>query len=723
MYVRTRQSADCGSDHQLLVANIKLKLKARKKENPPVRYDVEEIPQQYSVLVRNKFQVLLTEMDEDRTPNELWDEMKEAVISSAKETIPRKKKKKQPWISKTTLDLADKRQEAKKKGDYQEWKKQQKEVSKSVRTDQRNFVERKCDEIEKARNDSRKVFSLVKELTQKSSTRSDVINDRTGNTLTESADIKNRWAEYCTDLYQDDPQETSSSSSNREEEQEPPPLLGEVRQAMSEINDGKSPGIDQIPSELWKASGDEGVQVMWKLCVKIWRDGQWPTDWGRAVFIPLPKKGNIKECSNHRTISLICHASKILLKIINNRMKRKLENEIAEEQAGFRAGRGTRDHIVNIRNIIEKCRGHATPLYLCFIDYSKAFDCVSHKELWNIMRDMGFPTHVVELISKLYEDQESAVRTSRGDTDWFEIGRGVRQGCILSPQLFNLYAEAIMREALEDFPGGVKIGGRRITNLRYADDTTLVCGSKKELLDLLKAVKSASERRGLLLNTKKTKIMVIDDDRKDQDEGFVLDGNNIDEVESFEFLGSVINTKGDCSQEIKRRLAMAKSVVHKLTKLWKSRLPISLKLRLLKSTAFAVASYGSESWTMKSVDRKKVDSFELWCYRRVLRIPWTHRKTNQWVLEQLGVKKSLRADMICRKLTYFGHIMRHNSFEKNIIEGMMENKRRRGRPAASWLNDMKDISGTNVTMATRIAADRTRWRALVETTPVYVYTM
>ena len=161
---------------------------------------------------------------------------------------------------------------------------------------------------------------------------------------------------------------------------------------MKEIRNGKSPGFDDIPAELWKAAGEDGIKVMWKLCNKIWRKVEWPTDWERAVFIPIPKKGNIKECSNHRTISLISHASKILLKIINNRLKQKLESEIAEEQAGFRAGRGTRDHIVNIRNIIEKCRGHSEPLYLCFIDYSKTFDCVCHQKLWNTKREMVFPT-------------------------------------------------------------------------------------------------------------------------------------------------------------------------------------------------------------------------------------------------------------------------------------------------------------------------------------------
>ncbi|XP_072020234.1 uncharacterized protein [Amphiura filiformis] len=185
--------------------------------------------------------------------------------------------------------------------------------------------------------------------------------------------------------------------------------------------------------------------------------------------------------------------------------------------------------------------------------------------------------------------------------------------------------------------------------------------------------------------------MIVDAGRNKTDANFSLDGDFIEEVESFEFLGSIINTKSDCTQEIKRRLAIARGVVSNLTKLWKSKLPSSLKVRLLKSTAFAVASYGSESWTMKLSDRKRLDSFELWCYRRILRIPWTARKTNEWVLQELGVQKTLRADIISRKLSYFGHITRHHCLQKTIVQGMVEGKRKRGRPAASWLNDINEM--------------------------------
>ena len=138
------------------------------------------------------------------------------------------------------------------------------------------------------------------------------------------------------------------------------------------------------------------------------------------------------------------------------------------------------------------------------------------------MKKMGFPCHLVELIHSLYQNQQSAVRTSGGDTEWFEMGRGVRQGCILSPNLSNIYLEDMMREDLEGFNGGVKFGGTKITNLRYADDITLICNSRHELLDLIRRIKDASEKNGLLLNTKKTMTMVVDRNRTKED--FTVDG-------------------------------------------------------------------------------------------------------------------------------------------------------------------------------------------------------
>ena len=159
----------------------------------------------------------------------------------------------------------------------------------------------------------------------------------------------------------------------------------------------------------------------------------------------VPKKGNSKECSNYCTIALISHASKEMLKILQARLQQCMNHELSDVQAGFRKGRATRDQIANIRWIIEKARELQKNIYFCFIVYAKTLDCVDHNKLWKILKEMGIPDHLTCLLRNLYAGQEAAVRTGHGTTECFQIGKGVHQGCILSPCLFNLYAEYIMR--------------------------------------------------------------------------------------------------------------------------------------------------------------------------------------------------------------------------------------------------------------------------------------
>ena len=195
-----------------------------------------------------------------------------------------------------------------------------------------------------------------------------------------------------------------------------------------------------------------------------------------------------------------------MLKILQARLQQYLNHELPDVQAGFRKGRRTRDQIANICWIIEKAREFQKNIYFCFIDYAKTFDCLDHNKLWNILKEMGIPDHLTCLLRNLYAGQEATVRTGHETTDWFQIGKGARQGCILSPCLFNLYAEYIMRNAeLEEAQAGIKIAKGNITNLRYADDNTLMAESE-ELKSLLK-VKEESEKVGLKLNIQKTKIM------------------------------------------------------------------------------------------------------------------------------------------------------------------------------------------------------------------------
>ena len=268
-------------------------------------------------------------------------------------------------------------------------------------------------------------------------------------------------------------------------------------------------------------------------------------------------------------------------------------------QAGFRKGRGTRDQTANIRWIMEKAREFQKNIYFCLIDYAKAFDCVDHNKLWKILKDMGIPDHLTCPLRNLYAGQETTGRIGHETTDWFQIGKGVRQGCVLSPCLFSLYAKYIMRNAgLEETQAGIKIAGRNINNLTYADDSTLMVESEEELKSFLVKVKVESEKVDLKLNIQKTKVMASSPITSCQTDG--------ETVTSFIFLGSKISADGDCSHEIKRCLFLGRKAMTTLDSILKSRnITLPTKVHLVKAMGFPVVMYGCESWTIKKAKHKK----------------------------------------------------------------------------------------------------------------------
>ena len=245
---------------------------------------------------------------------------------------------------------------------------------------------------------------------------------------------------------------------------------------------------------------------------------------------------------------------------------------------------------------------------------------------------MGTPDHLTCLLINLYAGQEATVRTGHGTTDWFQIEKGVHQGCILSPCLFNLYVEYIMRNAgLQEARAGIKIAERNINNLRYADDTTLM---------------AESEKVGLKLNIKKTKIMASGPITLWQ-----IDGGKVETVSGFIFNGSKITADDDCSLEIKRCFLPGRKVITNLDSILKSRdNTLATKVRLVKAMVFPVVMCGCESWTIKKAECRRIDAFELWCWRRLVRVPWTARRSNQSNLKEISPGCSLEGLMLKLKL-------------------------------------------------------------------------
>ena len=291
--------------------------------------------------------------------------------------------------------------------------------------DKKAFLSDQCKEIEENNRmgKTRELFKKIKDTKGTFHAKMGSIKDRNGMDLTEAEDIKKRWQEYTEELYKKDLHDPDNHSGVITR-LEPGILECEVKWALESITKKKACGGDGIPVQLFQILKDDAVTVLHSICHQIWKTQQWPQAWERSVFIPTPKKGNTKEYSNYYTIALISHASKVMLKILQDRIQQYMNHELPDVQAGFRKGRGTRHQIANIHWIIEKARQFQKNIYFCFIDYAKPLTVLITIS-WKILKEMGIPDHLTCLLRNLYAGQEATVRTGHGTTDWFQIGKGI----------------------------------------------------------------------------------------------------------------------------------------------------------------------------------------------------------------------------------------------------------------------------------------------------------
>ena len=496
---------------------------------------------------------------------ELWTEVHDILQEAVIKTIPQKKKcKKAKWLPEEALQIAVKRREAKGKGEKERHTHLNAEFQRIARRDKKAFLSDQCKEIEENMGKTRELFKKIRDTKGTYYAKMGSIKDRNGMDLTEAEGIKKRWQED-TELYKEDLHEPNNHDSMIPHLKPDIPKC-KVKWALGSMTTNKAIGGDG-KAGLFQSLKDDAVKVLHSICQQIWKTQQWLQDWKRSVFIPIPKKGNAKDCTNYCTIALISHASKVMLKILQARFQQYINHELPDVKACFRKGRGTRDQIANILWFIKKAREFQKNIYFCFIDYAKAFDCVDHNKLWKILKEMGIPDHLTCLLRNLYAGQEATGRTGHGTTDWFQIKKGVCQGCILSPCLFNLYAEYIIRNTgLDEAQAKIKIARRNMNNLRYTDDTTLTAESEVKLKSPLMKVRKESEKVGLKRTIRKTKIMASGPIISWQ-----IDGKTMETVRDFIFGGSKITADGDSSHEIKRYLLLGRKVMTNLDSILESR--------------------------------------------------------------------------------------------------------------------------------------------------------
>ncbi|GFO09658.1 endonuclease-reverse transcriptase, partial [Plakobranchus ocellatus] len=457
---------------------------------------------------------------------------------------------------------------------------------------------------------------------------------------------------------------------------------------------------------------DFGIGKVTHLLNEIYDTGQIPTDLSKSIFIALPKKPGATESELHRTISLMSHITKILLKIIMLRIRNKIKPEIAEEQCGFVEDKGTSNAIYILRTSIECALEVQKDLYLCFIDYTKAFDRVRHDEILKQLKQLNIDGKDLRIIKTMYWEQTAAMRIENKTSTFQDIKRGV-QGCVLSPDLFSLYSEIIMRN-LENHPG-IKVGGQNINNLRYADNTVLIAENKEDLQKLLNIIEEESRKKGLELNSKKTEVMVINCKQESPKCDIFINEVKLKQTEKFKYLGTIISNDGKTNREISARTAQAKINFQKMkTILTNKHISIKMRKRALQCYIEPVLMYGCEAWTISKQIQNKLEATEMWFLRRMLRIPWTAKKTNERVLNEANNRRSLFKTIRKRQAIFLGHVMRRGNLEHLVTTGKFEGKRSRGRQREKIMDGLATWLGPG-TVSDILAAvkDRDLWRDMI----------
>ena len=721
---RVLNGIDVGSDHRMVMMTIKFRDSGKHQKNCPTpKFNpIDLMKKREDIRAEMLRNLESTELNLNNI-NTMEYQIAEILIKSAKSHIRRTRYKKHPWISDRTIAMAEERHRARKSKDNTRRNQISRMIDKQVKEDKNKWVLKQCEEIDSdiKANRTKQAYDAIKLLTTEKSQSSSAINDKNGNILVQPNKVLERWKEYCSNLYKiGRPIANPLHGKNIQHMviNHTAPTLSEVKAAVKSLKNNKSPGNDCVQGELIKMAPDQVIDAYHQLCVKIWESGEWPDRWCQSTVIPIHKKNSKLECNNYRTISLISHPSKILLKIILNRLQQNMKEIIEENQAGFQKGRGTVEQIFVINQIIEKFLEMDRKVYHVFIDFQKAFDSVRHDILWSVLSIQGVPSNTITLLKNLYEKNECSVRVNGKTSEPFHPELGVRQGCIISPILFNAFLQCIIDESeINVNRKGVQIQGRSINYLAYADDIDILSDSEVHCQEQLTQLWEKAAEFGLMVSDTKTECMVTS-----KGTGININIRNpsngsIKQVQTFKYLGQHMISTGRNDTEIHKRCNAATVAFNKLTTLWNTKnINVKIKIKILHSLVYSILLYGCETWTLSTKTLTRLNAFEMKTYRRILNISYRQRITNLEVRDRISSLtknlKRLTTIVIQRQLKWYGHVTRMNGERtpRVALFGLVEGDRPRGRPRDTWTKQLLSLARIERCDARKLAQDRQKWR-------------
>jgi hypothetical protein len=498
------------------------------------------------------------------------------------------------------------------------------------------------------------------------------------------------------------------------------------------LKNNKAPGEDGICAEIFKSCFSEVSQWLQRIFQIAWTSETLPQDWREAILIPFPKKGDKTLCTNYRGISLIDIAGKIFASIILNRFLKIRDERTRINQAGFRPGRGCVDQILSLRLILEHRSRHQQSTVTCFLDFAAAFDSIHRQSLWRILEADGLPIKLLNLIKSFYVRPGNRVLINGELTDRFETHTGVRQGCPLSPILFNFVIDWILEKSLTGFSGVRVSPHEAITDLDYADDIAILAENSTEMQCVLERIDKIARSVGLKINAAKSKVF-SSSGRSNNDIAIIINGEEIEEVDNFKYLGSTILPNGQSANEIPNRIDAARKVFFQLRKsLWNRReIRLDTKIKVFKATVRTILLYGCETWPMRQEDERRLSVFDHWCLRSILRVRYIDRISNEEIRRRCHNIQSLVCVIQQNRLRLAGHVLRRPQQEitRISINAQPRNdwKRRRGGQNKTWKDslkaDLENVTGPTIygyrrwqsnwlSIAGELAQNRNQWRAL-----------
>ena len=370
--------------------------------------------------------------------------------------------------------------------------------------------------------------------------------------------------------------------------------------------------------------GDSIVDQLTDLINLIWSEEEIPREWHRGIILPFWKgKGDKLVCTNYRGITLLPVAEKLFASILVKRAQPALTHTRRPQQAGFCHNRSTTEQIFAIRSLIQKVNEYkrSAQMYIGFIDLKAAFDSLHRPSLWKCLISSGLPDKLISLFTNLYNGSESCVKIDTDTSEWFRHNSGVRQGCAASPNLFNCAVDRWMNRVAHRIPG-LTLGNYRLTDLEYADDTTIFAQTLEELAQSLMICEEEASKIGLAINWSKTRIMTAGNAAAPN--SVYINGEEVKTTSSFLYLGSKVFGQDGCVDDIQIRIAKAARVLNSLQKhLWSQRsISRQTKLRIYKAAVLSVLCYGSETWTWTTAQARKLNAFDTRALHRIESLRW-----------------------------------------------------------------------------------------------------